>query len=561
MNVSDQVNAAIQERARKQHERSWTEFVNRYGLNLLFPAKISSKVHPDDDDDDEKGLLKKNKRAVKTNKDLLNARLLENGFLFQDLQTLPELQLPVSQIVDNLMRTGCFNSVQVEIGLNENGTNNADETATTSSSNEQQQQQQQFPHTLELIVDEKNWYSLYIGGGLKHDSIEESLQQTTNGNISKLPMAQFETSASLLNLTGYLDMTQFRYTIDQSTSSSFLLTHERPLYSWIGDDTPLGDYILALSKGSQYSLGLRALIDTSDYEWTRSYKEYIRSVTCRLDNTGRVTRPDLAPGYYWGLDWTLALRDVVPKKHSKLPYTADASHEVVAQSGPSLTHSLIWEVRTNGEYCNDRLQPTSGIDWHTRAEIAGPPGDVGFVKMEGGTNVHIPVLGGDGDWLSFHGSCSGGYLKPLSFAGLCRPVPTLSDRFYVGGPVQLRGFLPSGIGPRSSTRGGSTTPGGDSLGGTFYYTSSISASMAPTGLMQNYGIRIFSFANIGTLVGNPEGLPIETILKSSRASVGFGISAGMAGMGRFESSYAWPLRYGPKDARRNLQFSFGFNFG
>jgi outer membrane protein assembly factor BamA len=32
-------------------------------------------------------------------------------------------------------------------------------------------------------------------------------------------------------------------------------------------------------------------------------------------------------------------------------------------------------------------------------------------------------------------------------------------------------------------------------------------------------------------------------------------------MGRFEATYAVPLRYGPRDARKSMQFGFGFSFG
>jgi outer membrane protein insertion porin family len=216
-------------------------------------------------------------------------------------------------------------------------------------------------------------------------------------------------------------------------------------------------------------------------------------------------------------------------------------------------HSLTWEVRTNGEYCDHRFQPTSGLDWYTKAEIAGPPGDVGFAKAQGGMALHLPL----GKWLSLHGTCAGGILKPISYNGLCKP-PTISDRFFVGGPMQLRGFLPAGIGPRTNASG--VSPGGDALGGSLYYTASLAASVAPGGMLAEYGVRLFSFANAGTLVGTTEGVPLQAIVNSTRTAVGAGISAATP-MGRCEATYAWPLRYGPRDARRNLQFGFGFHFG
>lgn len=516
--VSQRVEEALQERARRQHQEKWGSFVQGYPLNILFPANAKSK--------DES-------KKLKTNKDLINARLLENGILFEDLQSLPQLQLGVAQVIDNLTRTGCFESVELQVGKSGDD---------------------DHPHSLDVVLDEKNWYSIYIGGGFKHEGFEESLNSP-----AKLPKAQFECSATFPNLTGHLDHTQLKYTLDQTTSSSFFLSHGRPLYAWLSDqEGSLVEALLAMPKGSQYSLGLRAVLDNLDYEWTRSYKEYQRYVACRLDNSGRVQRPDMAPGYYWGLDWQLALRDVVPRKHAELPYASSASHEIVALSGSRLTHSLSWEVRSNGEYLDDRFQPTAGLDWFSKVEVAGPPGDVGFAKAQGGASIHIPLLV-DGA-IALHGSCAGGFLQSLDYKGMCKP-PTISDRFFVGGPMSVRGFMPAGIGPRTTSGVSSSgvSAGGDSLGGALYYTASLSASMAAPGVVGEYGVRGFSFINAGTLVGTPDGIPLRTILNSTRTSVGAGISASTP-MGRFEATYAWPLRYGPRDARRNMQFGFGFNF-
>ena len=548
MDRETKVNAIIQERARQQQALKWNEFVSRYVLNLQFPAKVVSKVNP----------KTPNKQHLKTDGDLINARLLENGILFEDLQTLPQIQMGVAQVVDNLMRTGCYESVQVEIG-------EASATDTSSPVTAGSSEEQESKHELSVKLCEKNWYSLYIGGGIKQDgmNMEETLGSMgtmSTGNIGgAFPKVQFECSASFPNWTGYLDYTTLKYTIDQTSTSTLLLSHEKPLYAWIGDTTALGEFVLNTAKGSQYSLGLRAMLDTIDYEYTRSYKEYLRQIMWRLDNTGRIgQRTDMAPGYYWGIDWSLALKDMVPRKHSKLPYGADASHEIVALSGSTFSHSLSWEVRSNGEYCNDRFNPIAGLDWHSKIEVAGPPGDTGFAKAQAGSALHLPILG---ESLALHGSCAGGYMRHFSFGGFCRQ-PTISDRFFVGGPMQLRGFLPAGIGPRSLGTGGSTSPGGDALGGTMFYTATIAASITPplSTTLQEFGVRLFGFANAGTLVGNPEGIPISTIVNSTRVAAGAGVSASTP-MGRLELTYAWPLRYGPRDARRNLQFGFGFNFG
>mmetsp|Transcript_26855 Transcript_26855/g.58934 ORF Transcript_26855/g.58934 Transcript_26855/m.58934 type:complete len:590 (-) Transcript_26855:73-1842(-) len=586
--IPGRIDAAMQARAQQEQQNQFMAFVQRYGINVQFPARVLAKQKDDNDSKNNSSNENNTPKNVKTDKDLINARLLENGILFENLQSLSQLQEGVAKAVDNLMRTQAFHSVQIELDKNHdnNGKN------TNESDDEQQQQGQSesasaYTNTFNVILDEKNWYSLYIGGGIKHEGMEEAMNSTT-----KLPKAQFESSLTLSNLTGYLDRSFFQYTVDQAANARVMLSHERPFYTWFPENSGAAHAILGLGKGSQYSLGLRALIDTADFESSRSYQEYQRTIGCRLDNTGNVGRSDMAPvtepgAIYWGLDWTLGLRDIVPRKHPEIPYAADASPEIVVQSGPSLLHSLKWEARTNGSGVDDRHQPTIGVDSHASMELAGPPGDVGFLKAQGGVAVHVPLDGDVDEFgnfapsqnpslldrISFHAAASGGLLKPLSFGGLCK-APTISDRFFVGGPMQLRGFLPAGIGPRSA-KGGSTSPGGDAMGGSLYYTTTFSASMAPppNSLMDSYGIRFFGFWNAGTLVGlSPltcsnyhqyklPSIPTWTqIAQSTRTAVGVGVSGGTP-LGRMEVTYAYPLRYGPRDARRNLQFGFGFSFG
>ena len=89
--------------------------------------------------------------------------------------------------------------------------------------------------------------------------------------------------------------------------------------------------------------------------------------------------------------------------------------------------------------------------------------------------------------------------------------------------------------------------------------------------MRQNGARVFGFANVGTCV-SIESLGTQSILglsstaawsqiiHSSRVAVGGGLSLGSP-MGRFEATYALPLRYGPRDARKSVQFGFGFSFG
>lgn len=77
--------------------------------------------------------------------------------------------------------------------------------------------------------------------------------------------------------------------------------------------------------------------------------------------------------------------------------------------------------------------------------------------------------------------------------------------------------------------------------------------------LHDSGMRCFGFFNIGTLSGI-DGVPLTSILKSTRASIGGGVRMATL-FGRLEATYAIPLRYSPRDARRSVQIGLGFTFG
>jgi outer membrane protein assembly factor BamA len=179
-------------------------------------------------------------------------------------------------------------------------------------------------------------------------------------------------------------------------------------------------------------------------------------------------------GPYLYLDWSIKLRDTLPRRHTEFPFALDCSKEVACHSGTTLKHSLAGGIYLNGCFTDDRYDPTMGYDAHLMGEVSGPPGDVGFWKMRGGASWHWPMellqmmlFGVSEDvpatsseeepaviGMTIHSSFNSGIIRPLSFNGLCHNssfggIP-LSDRFYIGGPGQLRGFLPAGIGPRAN---------------------------------------------------------------------------------------------------------------
>lgn len=413
-----------QEALQRQMQARFAEHVAEFSIQTEFPADVSSATEA----------------PLRTDKDLVQHRLLEAGILFDVPQTIGEITEASSDFIGSMERSQCFNAVQVMVD-DDNG-----------------------KEKLQVVLNEKKWYRLYIGGGLKHESFEHF------GEAS-LPKVQFETSGGLLNLSGHLDTTSVNYAVDQTSATTLSFVHERPFYAIFRKDSPIYNEILSSATGSQSSIAFRAVLDTLDHEWTRSYKEYQRLLSLRISNPSHVVFPESvsmkkklhfhftdlytvyllflfqqAEGGYAGLNWSLLFRDIIPRRHATLPYAMDASPEIVAQAGPSLKHSLSYEYRTNGAFCDDWLNPTYGMDVHGKVEVAGPPGDVGFCKVQGGASLNVPL---PASW-AFHSSFQTGVLQSLSFGGLCGPA-NVSDRFFLGGPMQFRGFVPAGVGPRAKT--------------------------------------------------------------------------------------------------------------
>ena len=183
--------------------------------------------------------------------------------------------------------------------------------------------------------------------------------------------------------------------------------------------------------------------------------------------------------------------------------------------------------------------PTQGSYASTTTELCLPPGTTKFVKSELTLQKHAtlgpPVL----EQVGLVGSLVGnlGVIMPLGILGFLRgtnktihrdtqgPVVAepglhvpLSDRFTVGGPMNLRGFDMHGIGPRSFggrerylTPGGyqvnpdqaiGNHPVGDAIGGVGMATASAILSVPvpiPSETRKFAGIRAFSFASLGVI--------------------------------------------------------------
>jgi outer membrane protein insertion porin family len=247
----------------------------------------------------------------------------------------------------------------------------------------------------------------------------------------------------------------------------------------------------------------------------------------------------------------------------------------------SLTHTYTWSSMDN-----DAL-PTSGKYARVCTELAGLGGDVRFVKTEATARYAVPLS----PRTSLCFSAMGGLLKPWgntvhsksthssqsssqtsssssSSSSVC--VSPL-DRFYLGGPLTLRGFHRSMVGPRDCD---------DATGGDAYLATAAAVSTLLPGRAGDAGIRAHAFVNAGNLVqvyptvGASAVSPSHTTLAAaapppSLASVasslvgGARVSAGVGVVfptpwGRLELNASRPLRRQADDLVQQFQVGFGF---
>lgn len=596
------------------------EFAARYPIRLAWPAAIASG----------------NRR---TRTELLQHRLLEAGILYEVPTTAADTVQAARRFVHNLEATDCFHAVSVEIGgasdapsaqQQQRQPSQRPQSQQDSNNNETPNDDDKLPEerTLRVTLHERNWYRLHAGAGLKTGgalgsgggSASGSSQQqpqhaqcgTSNGGAF-LPTAELEFSAGLRNACGVFDRTDLQYSVDTHNIGTWSLSHARPLYAAPGLPALMSDYLLQQPRGSQFHFKASAALDTLDRTAASRYREYQRLASVRA-----ATHPAAAAGrerddndpWYASLDWSVAYRDLVPQRHATLPYHLAASPEIVAAAGASVKHSVTARVKhdsttrwtgggssDNNHNRNDGADlsglPTNGVQWDGTTELALPPGDVGFVRAQAAVAGHACLAAVSLPKVSLHATLGAGAVRSLSFRGLCSCGPGPSDRFLLGGTGSFRGFVPAGLGPRSSSTSSTTTSNnnsnrnssrqqaggaGDALGGDFFYTATVAASTAPPAALAQSPVlgglarrvRLFGFATAGTCcnvaaaggagaVDNTTytGVSARDVVRSTRLSAGVGLATqalGGPGAPRLEVTYAWPLRYGPRDGRRRLQF-------
>lgn len=259
------------------------QFAAKELIHIPFPARVSRVSATSANRDDRPP------QPLRTDVDFIQHRLIENGLAFDDFQSLSQVTEALSAFVTELERSGCYESVQVAIGKKQKTLQEEEEEQTEGKSSLVGPKGSLYPPTilpgtLDILLNEKKWYKIYIGGGIKQDTKDTTFQGAK---------AQLETNLSLLNLKGCTDQTRLSYAVDQASTTRFTLSHDAPLYSFFGKDSLLQNSILLSSGGSKTHGTLRAMMDTLDFEHSRSYKEYQRLLSFRISNFGYIPRPEM----------------------------------------------------------------------------------------------------------------------------------------------------------------------------------------------------------------------------------------------------------------------------
>jgi outer membrane protein insertion porin family len=228
---------------------------------------------------------------------------------------------------------------------------------------------------------------------------------------------------------------------------------------------------------------------------------------------------------------------------------ATASLAIRQQEGTTLTsligQDLMYDLRDSS------IETTSGFFARLSTDYAGLGGDLHYVRGKLSTGVYYPVT----EEIVASLTITGGIIQDLKDDGI-----RITDRYSLGGST-LRGFQPSGVGPRDLLTG-------DALGGKQTYYGSLQFRF-PIGLPDEFGITGVLFSEAGSLYGIDEETGevydgpdlISNIVDepSVRASWGVGI-AWKSPVGPLSIDFAWPLKQEEFDKTEVFRLSFGTRF-
>jgi len=290
-----------------------------------------------------------------------------------------------------------------------------------------------------------------------------------------------------------------------------------------------------MAFGSAPRFNLSAFQSNSNLAKYSSFRDRQRGMTMALTN---MTDGESSHEVWYEGSW----RTVALEKGSLVCPPEEAGDSFKS----SLRHVYTYDTR------DDPRMASSGVLMRNTLEVAGLGGDVKFVKntLEGQQHIALPSFG---IALAFSGSL--GFLQSLGGQS-----SRINDRFFLGGPVVMRGFRTKGLGPRGSGKSSSSC----AKGGDAFFTAGVTATMdLPSRVLQALNVKGHVFCNTGNNIAVGGGRPVwkqmPSMLSNYRAVLGMGMVVPLQ-VGRLEANYCLPLRVMPDLGDRLARWQLALSF-
>jgi outer membrane protein insertion porin family len=173
-------------------------------------------------------------------------------------------------------------------------------------------------------------------------------------------------------------------------------------------------------------------------------------------------------------------------KYPDCAFNGEASVAIKEARGSAIT-SLVGVNLTYNSLDNTN-NPRSGLFAELRPDIAGLGGDSKFFRVAGDARYYHELFE---DFIGI-ARVQGGHIAGLGGNNL-----RIVDHYFLG-PTLVRGFAPSGIGPRDIS---TTDSSANAIGGTTYFGGSVEMQFPIFGLPRDLGLKGAVFADAGTLFG------------------------------------------------------------
>ena len=234
----------------------------------------------------------------------------------------------------------------------------------------------------------------------------------------------------------------------------------------------------------------------------------------------------------------------------------EASLALKEATGTTMTSLVGYTLAYNT--LDNNKNPKNGIYAELKQDIAGLGGDSRFIRTTGEARYYQELTDDVVGMLKVQG----GHLYGNDLR--------ITDQFFMG-PSLVRGFAPSGIGPRDAS-----DPKNNALGGTKYFGGTAEVQFPIWGLPKELGMRGAVFADAGTLFGyegkrnfaavSPSpvatGYPTTiTVIDEHKIRSAVGASLlWQSPLGPIRFDYAYPVTKDRNDRTQYFRFSGGTSF-